>query len=231
MRLEKLQGRFARIFTQRCFLLFAALIALIVVAPWLGATPQGRFMLNGVQALVLIAAVAAVGRTPMPFGIALLLGIPAVIFMFMVQVDPEEKTHYVIVAQAFFLAFYVVTIFYLLGYVFNPQVMTEDKLFGAAAAYLMLGILWAYAYSLLQVFEPLAFRSDPAKPAPGFYDLLYMSFGCLTSTGPGDLAPVNPKARSLVIIEQVFGVLYVAILIARLAGGYTPGGTPPPDRT
>jgi hypothetical protein len=108
--------------------------------------------------------------------------------------------------------------------------MTEDKLFGAASAYLMLGILWTYGYSLLQSFEPLAFRSSLDKPVPGFYDLLYMSFGCLTSTGPGELNPLNPKARSLVIVEQVFGTLYVAILIARLAGGYTPGGKPPPDR-
>jgi len=112
MKLKNLQSRFARIFTQRCFMLFAALITLILVAPWLGETVQGRFLLNTAQALVLIAAVAAVGRTTMPFGIALLLGIPAVVFMFMAQVDPEERMHYLILAQGFFLAFYVVAVSY-----------------------------------------------------------------------------------------------------------------------
>lgn len=46
-------------------------------------------------------------------------------------------------AAAFVAALYLATTTYLLRYVFRPEVMTGDKLFGAAASYLMLGILWA----------------------------------------------------------------------------------------
>jgi cytosine/uracil/thiamine/allantoin permease len=220
MPIARLQTRFGRIFTQRCFLLFAALIALILVAPFVGDTVRGRFILNGAQALVLIAAVAAVGRTTMPFGIALLLGIPAFVFLLLSEFQPEESSHYLALANAFFLAFYIVAVSYLLRYVFNPEVMTEDKLFGAAAGYLMLGIMWAYAYHLLQFFEPQSFvKAGDAQRS--FFDLLYMSFGCLTSNGPGDLTPIG-KARSFVMVEQVCGTLFIAILVARLAGIYTP---------
>ena len=37
------------------------------------------------------------------------------------------------------------------------------------------------------------------------------------------MTPVHPIARSVTMLEQVTGVLFVAILIARLAGNYGPG--------
>jgi hypothetical protein len=126
------------------------------------------------------------------------------------------------VAWGFDLAFYLVAVSYLLRYVFSPEVMTDDKLFGAAAGYLMLGMLWAYAYILVQYLDPQAFGAHLGQPARPFFDLLYMSFGCLTSNGPGDIVPTGSKVRALVILEQVLGTLFVAILIARLAGIYPP---------
>lgn len=53
-------------------------------------------------------------------------------------------------------------------------------------------------------------------------EFLYFSFTVLTSTGFGDLSPLSPPARSLCIVEQLGGVLFVSILIARLAGVYPP---------
>jgi hypothetical protein len=38
----------------------------------------------------------------------------------------------------------------------------------------------------------------------------------LTSTGYGDITPLSPPARALAMLQQVTGVLFVAILIARL---------------
>jgi len=47
---------------------------------------------------------------------------------------------------------------------------------------------------------------------------LFLSFTTLTSVGLSDVMPVLPNARSLVIVEQVAGVLYVALVVARLVG-------------
>ncbi|MBK7353064.1 MAG: two pore domain potassium channel family protein [Nitrosomonas sp.] len=49
-----------------------------------------------------------------------------------------------------------------------------------------------------------------------WWELLYFSFTCLTSVGFGEITPVSDSARSIVIIEQTSGVLYLAILISRL---------------
>ena len=42
----------------------------------------------------------------------------------------------------------------------------------------------------------------------------------LTTTGYGDIAPVSFHARSLANAEQLVGVFYIALLIARLTGLY-----------
>jgi hypothetical protein len=55
-----------------------------------------------------------------------------------------------------------------------------------------------------------------------FFDGMYFSFTVLTSTGFGDITPVIPQARGLCVVEQVMGTLFLAVLIARLAGVYPP---------
>ena len=222
MTIHTLHSSFARIFRQRCFYLFLSILVLIVAAPFLTETLHGRVFVQAAEVLVLIAAVAAVGRTTIPFVIALLLGVAAFVFQSGITFgygDPETFRMY---SDVFHAAFYLVAIVYLLGYVFSPDVMTDDKLFGAASVYLMLAVMFAYAYLFVQLVDPSAFGVGAGEPPRTFYDLLYMSFGVLTSNGPGDVTPVGAKVRSIVILEQIVGVLYVAILIARLAGIYPP---------
>ena len=218
MAILKLQSTFARVFRQRCFYLFLSILVLIVAAPFLTGTLHGRVLVQAVQVLVLTASVAAVGRTPMPFVIALLLGIPAFIFQSGITFGYGDPQQFRLYSNAFHAAFYLVAVVYLLRYVFSPDVMTDDKLFGAASVYLMLAVMFAYIYLIAQLLDSAAFGA----PAHSFFDLLYMTFGVLTSNGPGDVTPVGARVRSIVILEQIIGVLYVAILIARLAGIYPP---------
>jgi hypothetical protein len=167
--------------------------------------------------------VAAVGRSTTPFLIAVLLGLPALVMQLMVLEGADDPGVVAFSATAFYVGFYVIAIVYLLRYVFSADVMTADKLFGAAAGYLMLGIGWTYAYALAQRIDPSAFLQGANGTPRAFYDLLHMSFGLLTSNGPGDVVAVSVKVRMLAILEQITGTLFVAILVARLAGIYPPG--------
>jgi len=46
--------------------------------------------------------------------------------------------------------------------------------------------------------------------------LSYFSLATLTTTGYGDVVPVDPFARSLANLESVLGLLYLPIRVARL---------------
>ena len=61
----------SRIFFQRCFWLFTVLLALIGAVSFVPANDQGRLFINGINMFLLIATVAAVGRTTLSFVIAL----------------------------------------------------------------------------------------------------------------------------------------------------------------
>jgi hypothetical protein len=209
-----------RIFFQRCFWLFVAVLALVAGAPLIEATPGGRLALNVVNLLIVVAAVAAVGRTPISFVIALLLAAPALWFQWLAiaSTDPQLAMW----SWTFGAALYAATLSYLLSYVFRRDVMTSDKLWGAAAAYLMTGVLWAYFYALVEHFYPLSFAVGGVSADVAMPEFVYFSFTVLTSTGFGDLTPLSRQARSVCVVEQICGALFLAILIARLAGVYPP---------
>jgi len=80
-------------------------------------------------------------------------------------------------------------------------------------------VAWAFAYlyAAVQVLWPGSFVGDAGSHQPWF-NLLFLSFTTLTSVGLSDVVPIGGHARSLVIVEQVAGVLYVALVVARLVG-------------
>lgn len=210
----------SRLFYQRCFWLFVALIVLIGAVSFVPANDRGRLFLNGINMFVLIATVAAVGRTTLSFVIALLLAVPAVWFQYLgLWYDSDSDLAN---SWMFSGALYFITTVYLLRYVFQPRIMTQDKLFGAAAAYLMLGVLWAYFYAIIGFFFPESYMVVGQPGRLVYADALYLSITVLTSTGFGDVTPLTRPARGACMIEQITGALFVAILIARLAGIYPP---------
>jgi hypothetical protein len=220
MALRVARDALSRIFYQRCFYLFAMLLALIAAAPLVPESIEGRFITNSINAFVVVATVAAVGRSMLSFVIVILLAAPTLGFQWIGLAG--DNARWLAYSWSFGSALYLVATVYLLRYVFRPEVMTADKLFGAAASYLMLGILWAYFYRLLGYVVPNSFVVGGQPASLDFYESIYFSMTVLTSTGFGDITPLTRQARSVCIVEQIAGALFVAILIARLAGVYPP---------
>jgi hypothetical protein len=220
MAISKTRDALSRIFYQRCFWLFAVLIVLIAVVSFVPPTDHGRLVVNAINMFLMIATVAAVGRTTMSFIIALLLAVPAVWFQYTgLWLDDDWE---LAKSWMFSAGLYFATTVYLLRYVFHPTVMTPDKLFGAAAAYLLIGVLWAYNYAIVGYFYPQSYMIVGQPGHLVYADALYFSLTVLTSTGFGDIAPLTRQARGVCMVEQITGALFVAILIARLAGVYPP---------
>ena len=221
MAIRQARAALGRVFFQRCFYLFVVLLVLITVVPFIEPTPSGRLIVSLVNAFVVISAVAAVGRNVLSFVIALLLAVPATVFHYLGVATDDIAA--LALSWMFGAALCAATVVYLLLYVFQRDVMTADKLYGAAAAYLLIGVLWAYIYALTDQYYPGSFSVSvlPRGPAT-VVDFMYFSFTVLTSTGFGDIVPISRQARAVCVVEQLIGALFVAILIARLAGVYPP---------
>jgi hypothetical protein len=102
--------------------------------------------------------------------------------------------------------------------VFAPGRITFRRLQGAAVVYLNFAMIFASAFGLIWENSPEAFAGLPvAVGAPGeLAAMMYFSLTTLTTTGYGDIAPIEPFARGLANLESVIGQFYLAITVARL---------------
>lgn len=193
-------------------LLLAGQVFVLLGYPSLGDTTVGRAVLGVVQLLVVLSAVAAVRRSPALTWVALLFGAPATVFAVWESVSPGTDW-VVLVSACCHVPFYLFVSYALIRYVFNDDEVTRDELFATAGAFTVVAWAFAYAYAALQVVWPGSFGADRT-----WFELLYLSFTTLTSVGLGDFSPVGDHARSVVVLEQIAGVFYVALVVSRLVG-------------
>ena len=218
MRNETLNVRLAQILEKRCFFLFLALLALIVAVPFLIEAPYGHIILVIVNVSVFLTAVAAVGRSRLSFVIAVILVLPTLVFRFLAL--ESSLPGYFALSWGLNAVFYLFILVDLLHYVLRRDVMTSDKLYGSVAAYILIAMFWAQLHGLIQYFYPGAYALGGTPKNLDTMNLIYFSFTALTTAGFGDITPALIQSRFLTILEMVTGVMYVAILIARLIGIY-----------
>jgi len=185
-------------------------LAAVLAYPFLSGSTAGRAVLGVVQLLLVLSALAAVRRTPALTWVALLFGGPATVFAVWEAVSPS--TDWVVLASAVFhVPFYGFVSYAMIRYLFHDEKVTTDELFATGAAFTVVAWAFAYLYAAVQVLWPGSFGHEQS-----WYELLFLSFTTLTSVGLSDIYPVLGHARSISMIEQVAGVLYVALVIARI---------------
>ncbi len=209
------------LFRQRCVYLFLALaIVLIVAEPFLVGVGRGWFTLVFAHILVLVAACAALSPGAKAFSVAVALAVPLAGLEVYSTLAGDLATRWVRWTLGAML--YAVVLGALIAYVLRREVMTADKLWGGAAAFLLIGILWSGFYEVAQFIVPGSFLQHGQAVDLDLTDRLYFSFTVLTSTGVGDIAPASDVSKALCMLEQIAGVLFLTVMIARLAGIYLP---------
>lgn len=210
--------RMAWLRLNRCALLLARLILFILILfillyPFTHSHALDRLAVNGLLHGVLLLAGWALSPHRR-------VGLPSLVLV-------------AVLAMVYAAVLEAVLTVALLSYVFDTGRVTADKILGAVAAFLLLAMLFATLFAMLQLAEPGALRSSIDAGGPmGWFALFYFAVTVLTSTGFDDIVPTNDRARALVIVAQITGTMYIAFLVARLATLYParrrPGGAPPP---
>ena len=124
------------------------------------------------------------------------------------------------------IAFLLLTTLSLMRVTLGRTERIDERIEAALATYLLLGFVWAVAYSFVSLESPGSFRfpeavatfGDPVSESKLEHQFLYFSFVTLTTVGYGDVTPVLPIARSLAVLEAVTGQLFLAVTIAKLVG-------------
>jgi hypothetical protein len=207
--------------------LLAAQLLSILAYPFLADTTTGRVVIGVVGVAIVLAAVWAVRSTPALTWVALLLGVPATVLAVLEAVDPGNEP--IVLASALFHApFYFYVSYAMIRYVFADDRVTSDEIYATAAAFTVVAWGFAYVYAGAQVLWPGSFTGAGGAGDRSWYELLFLSFTTLTSTGLSDVTPVLEHARSLSMVEQVTGVFYLAFVVARMVA-LTVRGRPTED--
>lgn len=209
--------------------LLIALVLMLLVIPFVDQMRGGNIVEALLLTLVLLAAVPAVGARGKMLAVGALLVTPALIGTWLDHLWPGLlPKEVVLVAAMVFAAF---AIGHLFRFIVRAPKVNSEVLCAAAATYLMLGILWMFAYALLARLEPDSFvftlKEDP-HPSMARFEALYFSLSTLATISFADIIPVTNAARMLTLVQAMTGVFYMAVMIARLVSLYSaevPAGT------
>jgi hypothetical protein len=190
-------------------------VSSILVYPLLQDTPVQRGGFRVIGLLVLGAALYVVKRGPWLTGFAVVLALPVVVLSIWLAFDFDLQRQAITAALSALFYFYAAG--GLIAYMLGDEFATADELFAAGATFTLLAWAFAYVYLVCQFFLPgsfgaLAGSSDPRT----WLELLFLSFTTLSGVGLGDIVPLLPMARALVMIEEVSGVMYLALVVSRL---------------
>ncbi|MEA2138321.1 MAG: hypothetical protein QOG56_1471 [Solirubrobacteraceae bacterium] len=189
----------------------------VLLYPFMLASDVGRslFSVLGIAILGLVAQ--AVRGTPWMTWVAVLLGIPATVLLLIQAITGTDDLAPYSSAVEAVLYFYAAGA--LIAYMLADQEVTRDELFAIGATFTLVAWAFAYVYTVCQAVDPGSFTATANPSADrSWMELLFLSFTTLSSTGIGDIVPVRPFARALVMIEMIAGLAYVAGVVSRLVG-------------
>jgi hypothetical protein len=173
-----------------------ALAIIFVSMPAFGMLTLGKLRSGAFAATILLVGILVKGELPGTQGSALLMGWTGVLV----------------------IALYLLNIGILAKIIFRSSALVDDRVYGGVAVYLLLGFLFGIVHHRIGMLNPEAYRNvAQTQSMPlNWADYIYFSFSSMTTSGFGDIVPVSAAARSATLLEAVLGVLYPAVLIARL---------------
>jgi len=213
-------------------ILLGALVLLLLSAPVVRVFVQirhpqlARVTVAACFSLMLISAVFAISQRRRTAIVAISLAVP-VVLLSAVRLLIEQQG-IIIVYHLLGISFLGYTVVVILVFLFRAQRVTFNMIFASMCVYLLLGVIWAEVYSLLEVLEPgESFKFNLAEDASsqsmqfgGEQSIfpLYYSLVTMTTLGYGDIVPTSPSARMFAAVQALMGQLYLAVLVARLVG-------------
>lgn len=199
--------------------LFASLLATIGVDPALAAMGFGGQGLEWALALSLAAVLAGAARERISRPSMVGIGVALAVWLLLhaVQFGTGAALRRALLAAATLWSAGA-----LLPTVLRAGRVDGERIAAALSAYLLVGLAFGGFFAALDAVAPGSLGSAGARDAAlvSLADAVYFSFVTLATLGYGDFVPLSPVARSLAVLEAVFGQLYLAVLVARLVSLY-----------
>ena len=201
--------------------LLVALLILIIGVPVaydleLISLPLSRVL--GISSVLAIGVGSLRGAGRL-FHVAIFLVVAGIVLIVLSVANDNDMLH--VISQLALFVFLLLATFNAMRQVAIGSDISLNRIVGAICIYLLLGVMWSIAYSVLEYLQPGSFKGLTELASPAWNpDWIYFSFVTITTLGYGDITPLTQTARSLSFAEAIVGQFYIAVLVAGLVSAY-----------
>ncbi|MGD9302444.1 MAG: ion channel [Desulfobacterales bacterium] len=204
-------------YSQNRFLIILVLSLLtIVLAPFLDDFIQTRILMDILLTAIFLAIIFAIRTQRSHLIIASILVLPLIISTWSIYI--YESTHLGLATRIFGALFFGYAVVIILQIIARSTEITKETLYAAVVAYLLIALMWAFLYMVLELAIPGSFSLPDGSQRLETMRFEYFSFVTITTLGYGDIVPLTNKASALALLEALIGQIYLVVLVAWLVG-------------
>lgn len=197
--------------------LFLVQLFALLLYPFIDENRIGQVLSTALSVGVLSVAVWMVHRSPRPGWIAGVLAVVGVGAW--TAHSATGNVALAVIGAGGYAAAYFYAAASLITYMMGDERATRDELWAAGATFMLFTEAYAWLFMLCQQLQPEAFLAPGGvKQALTWVELMFLSATNFSATGLSDIMPLSPHARTIAIVEQWNGVMYMALIVSRLAG-------------
>jgi hypothetical protein len=199
-------------------LLLLSLLLLILLHPVLDRGIVRNIFLGVLSFVPVILATIRLSQIKGWLWQSLLLAAGIVIFSLADQFWPSPAFR--TIKWGFLAVYFGLVVVGLFSYILDAESITSSHLIAAVSIYLLLALVWFALYCAVVSVDPGAILTGRRELIEHRSEILYFSLATLTTLGYGDVVAAHSVVAHLAVLEAVAGVLYIAITVAILVGGY-----------
>ncbi len=192
------------------------ILAMVLTTPFLQDYLHIRILLDIFYTAIFLSTLYLVSQEKRRVKLAAVFAVPMIFSLWASYFFASD--HLVTLGRACGIVFFAIAIYHCVRFILESPQVTRDVIFAAVVIYLLMALLWSYAYALLELYQPGSFSYQEGLVSDSRQFFLYDSFVTLTTLGYGDIPPLTHNAKSLTILEAFIGQIYIVVVLAWLVG-------------
>ena len=198
--------------------LLLMLIAAVFILPVLmEVSSHGLHLFNILLLSVFFSGIFSTRRMGLIAVSAILFGVHLTLRLIRFGDNPYS---FYVVENVIGVANILVFIFINYRLLFRDEVVNAYRIIGAVNIYLLLALMGALTFEIIHVTTGTSLGGNVVLNGSDsdYVHFIYFSLSSLTTVGFGDIYAVNTSARMLATFLSTLGILFPAVVIARLVG-------------
>ena len=216
MAIKTFEDYIEELVNSRFLILLILIISLLVLTPFLDGFVSTRILMDVFLTTIFIAIIYAIGSKRFQTIIASVLAMPLIITTWSAYF--VEHTSISLLTKIFGVFFFAYAAFNILRIISKSEKVSKETIFAAIVAYLLIALMWAFLYMVLEALAPGSFSFPERGIRTETMRFEYFSFVTITTLGYGDITPLTNKASALTLLEALVGQIYLVVLVAWLVG-------------